>query len=366
MRIARCAAMFAVRALFLSGLVSFFVLPASADQPKSLFYLTRDPKSVRSFLAHAGKIDLLVPAWYSVDANGLVSGGPNPFVMQTAQQHHVPVMPIVANSNFAQEDFHKLLSNRLAYEQMISDLIRACKENGYAGFQFDFENIQWTDRNALSDMVREAASTFHGAKLQLTIATVPNAPGHPGEGGFSAWIYENWRGAYDLKALAQSVDLICLMTYDQHTRWTAPGPVAGWDWTVANLDYALKYVPKEKLSLGIPLYGYHWFAGTPVKAPAQPGFPPTDKPNPSAEYIATNDALDLAKAYGGHIEWDLIDRSAWFYFYRDDTREWIFFTDARTFRERYALVKDRGLQGFCSWVLGEEDPAIWDLLPSHN
>jgi len=195
-----------------------------AQQPKSLFYMTRDSKSVRSFLAHADKIDLLVPAWYSVDADGLLSGGANPLVLETAKQHHVPVMPIVANGDFGQEDFHKLLKNAVAKESMYAQLIRMCKENGYTGFQFDFENVHWTDRDALSDMVREAAGAFHHAGLQLTIATVPNAPGEPGEGGFSAWIYENWRGAYDLKALSQSVDLICLMTYDQHTRWTAPGP----------------------------------------------------------------------------------------------------------------------------------------------
>jgi spore germination protein YaaH len=354
------------RKSFVVALLILFSLPARADQPKSLFYLTREPKSVRSFLAHADKIDLLVPAWYSVDSNGLVSGGPNPLVLEAARQHHVPIMPIVANAGFSQEDFHKLLLNRAAHGIMSGSLIADCKEHGYVGFQLDFENILWTDRSALSDMVATLAGEFHAAKLQLTVATVPNAPGAAGEGGFSNWIYENWRGAYDLTALAKSVDLICLMTYDQHTRWTAPGPVAGWAWTTANLDYALKFVTKEKLSLGIPLYGYHWFAGTPVKAPPQPGFPPTDKPNPSAEYIGTQDALDLAKAYGGHVEWDPLDRSAWFFFYRDDLREWIFFTDAHTFRERYALVKVRGLQGFCSWVLGEEDLAIWDLLPSHK
>jgi len=354
------------RKFFVMAAIILFALPARAEQPKALFYLTREPKSVRSFLAHADKIDILVPAWYSVDANGLVSGGPNPLVLETARQHHVPVMPIVVNGEFSQDDFHKLLMNRAAYETMASRLMAACKENGYIGFQFDFENIHWTDRSSLSIMVSNVASEFHSAKLQLTIATVPNAPGAPGEGGFSNWIYENWRGAYELPALAQSVDLICLMTYDQHTRWTAPGPVAGWAWTTGNLDYALKFVPREKLSLGIPLYGYHWFAGTPVKAPAQPGFPSTDKPNPSAEYIATDDAMDLAHTYGGHVEWDPVDRSSWLFFYRDDLREWIFFTDARTFRERYALVKDRGLQGFCSWVLGEEDAAIWELLPSHK
>ena len=333
-----------------------------AQQAKSLFYMTREPRSVSSFLAHADKIDILVPAWYVVDADGLVSGGPNPLVLETARQNHVPVMPIVANGNFAQEEFHRLLKNPVARENMIGQLIRDCKKNGYAGFQFDFEDVHWTDRDALSDLVREAAGSFHKAGLQLTIATVPNAPGEPGEGGFSAWIYENWRGAYDLKALSQSVDLICLMTYDQHTRWTAPGPVAGWAWTTGNLDYALRFVPAQKLSLGIPLYGYHWFAGTPVKSEDKSG----DKPNPSAESIGAQEALDLAKDYGGHVEWDSADRTAWFYIYRADMREWVFFTDARTFNERYKLVRERGLQGFCSWVLGTEDPAIWDLLPAHK
>jgi spore germination protein YaaH len=331
---------------------------AAAQQPKSLFYMTRDPNSVRSFLVHADKVDTLVPAWYAVDATGLVSGGPNPLVLETAKDHHVLVMPIVTDAGFVQEDFHKLLANPTAYREMFAELVRACEESGYAGIQFDFENVNWTDRDALSAMVAEAAAAFHQHGLKLSIATVPNAPGAAGESGYSAWIYENWRGAYDLAALAKSVDLICLMTYDQHSRWTPPGPVAGWNWTKENLDYALKFVPREKLSLGIPLYGYHWFAGTPVK--------PGDKPNPTAEYISAPDALDLAKAYGGKIEWDATDHTPWLYFYRDADREWIFYTDARAFGERYELAKGRGLEGFCSWVLGTEDPGIWDLLPAHK
>jgi spore germination protein YaaH len=334
--------------------------PAGA-QPRALFYMTRDPGSVRSFLAHADKVDILVPTWYSVDANGLVSGGPNPLVMDTARQHHVPVMPIVASSGFILDEFHKLLLAPDAQRVMVASLIRACRENGYTGIQFDFEDIIWTDRDALSTMVAEAARQFHAAGLQLSIATVPNAPGAPGAGGFSAWIFEYWRGAYDLQALAKSVDLICLMTYDQHTRWTAPGPVAGWEWTTQNLDYALKVVPPEKLSLGIPLYGYHWFAGSPIKSTDKT----SDKPNPSAEYISTNDALDLARAYGGKVQWDPVDHVSWFYFYRDQMREWIFFTDSHTFSDRYALVKQHNLQGFCSWVLGNEDNGIWDALPAH-
>ena len=47
-------------------------------QPKALFYMTDSPNSVQSFLQHADKVDILVPAWYSSDGNGLVWGGPIP------------------------------------------------------------------------------------------------------------------------------------------------------------------------------------------------------------------------------------------------------------------------------------------------
>ncbi len=152
------------------------------------------------------------------------------------------------------------------------------------------------------------------------------------------------------------------MTYDQNTRWTMPGPVAGWDWTVENLNYALKTVPREKLSLGIPLYGYHWYAGTPSHDAATG----QDKPNATGDYIGYANAMQLATAYDGKVQWDDYDHTAYVWFYRDQMREWIFFTDLHTFQDRYELVKKNGLQGFCSWVLGEEDPEIWKVLPRHQ
>jgi spore germination protein YaaH len=337
-----------VLTVFLCGSVAF-------AQPKALFYMTTNPDSVKSFTEHADKVDILVPAWYSVDSNGLVWGGPNPAVLQTAVAHHVPVMPIVALMH--QVDLHKFFTTPAARSAFVAALLSESKRFGYSGFQIDFEDVNWTDRDLLSSLVSDTASALHHEHLQLTIATVPNAPGSPGIGNYSHWLYANWRGGYDLKALAQSADLICLMTYDQNTRWTPPGPVAGYPWTVANVDYALQFVPKEKLSMGIPLYGYHWFAGDPGK---------DEKPNPTAEYIGQRDIDQYVAAYHPHVEWDSTDRAAWFYFYRDDTREWAFYTDKRSFGERLSFVRQRGLEGFCSWVLGTEDPEIWSLLPSHK
>jgi spore germination protein YaaH len=339
-------------------LVFVATLPALGAAPKSLFYMTSAPQSVQSFLDHADKVDILVPTWYSTDVHGLVWGGPNPQIMQVARQHHVAVMPIIGGSAMGTEEYHQFFNDPAARRSMEEALVRACKDNGYIGIQFDFEDISWQDKDALSQTVAETAAALHKAGFQLSIATVPNAPGHAGETAYSAWMYRDWRGAYDLKALAKSADLICLMTYDQHTRYTPPGPVAGYGWVVENLKYALQDVPKDKLSLGIAVYGYHWFAGVPVDG--------KNVPNPDAEYIGEPASMQLAHAYNAKLHWDAEDKTAWFYFYRAQDREWVYYTDSRTFAARYDLVKQYGLQGFCSWVLGEEDPAIWQLLPSHD
>ena len=346
--------------LILSLLLGLVTASPALAKPVALFYMTDNPDSVRSFLAHSSQIDLLVPTWYQVDENGLVTGMPDATVLARAQSEKLPITPILALFN--KKGFHNLASSPAAQARMNEAMLRECKLHGYAGFQFDLENVDYLDRDLLTALVKTSAEALHHAGLQLSIATVPNAPGYPGKGGFAKWIYTDWRGAYDLAELSKYVDLLCVMTYDQHTRWTSPGPVAGWQWTVDNMQYALKVVPKEKLSLGIPLYGYHWFAGAPIKDTVTG----EEKPNPSAEYIGAPNALLLAAANGGKMQWDAEDHSAYFYIYRDQMREWVFYTDQRTFKDRYELIQQNGLQGFCSWVLGEEDPAIWEFLPKRH
>src|SRR5262252_8646059 len=111
--------------------LTFLLMPTLVEgqQPKSIFYMTREPKSVRSFLAHADKVDLLSPAWYGVDASGLLSGGPNPEVLEAARQRHVPVIPLVVNGGFAQEEVHKFFANAAARREAIGALVRASKDN---------------------------------------------------------------------------------------------------------------------------------------------------------------------------------------------------------------------------------------------
>jgi spore germination protein YaaH len=231
-----------MKRLFLLLAMVSMAVPALRADPVALFYLTSNPDSIRSFMAHSTQIDLLVPTWYQVDENGLVTGAPDSTVLKKADDDKVPLMPILAMFN--KKGFHALSMNPTAQDVMNEAMIRECKLHGYIGFQFDFENIDWLDRDRLTALVKLSATALHTAGLQLSIATVPNAPGYPGQGAFAKWIYTDWRGAYDITNLATYVDLLCLMTYDQNTRWTMPGPVAGWDWTNENITLSKPY-PRE-------------------------------------------------------------------------------------------------------------------------
>ncbi|HUN60996.1 MAG TPA: hypothetical protein VMU53_03350, partial [Candidatus Sulfotelmatobacter sp.] len=64
-----------MKKLLLCLVMFLFAIPSlHAAKPVALFYMTDNPDSIRSFLAHSSQIDLIVPAWYSVDENGLVTG----------------------------------------------------------------------------------------------------------------------------------------------------------------------------------------------------------------------------------------------------------------------------------------------------
>lgn len=325
-------------------------------EPKTLFYLTANPASVKSFLAHIDKIDIVGPQTYYADERGLVWGAVDPAVREAAAKHGVEVMPLVINPGFNQTTIHTLLTTPAARSRMIQFLLDECRRYKYSGFQFDFENVRFDDAGLLADLTEETARAFHAAGLQLSVAAVPRPSEYPGKGDYSQWMYTNWRGAFDLVRLAKAADFISLMTYDEHTRHTPPGPIAGMVWMQTILNYALTKMPADKLSIGIPLYGRRWVAGM------------RDKDTPAISVAPINGAaaVDLAGEFKVSPQWDDTDKTPWYFFYRDYLREYVFWTDARAFRERWQLVDRHNLHGISCWVLGDEDPSIWAEVPTRK
>ena len=120
----------------------------------------------------------------------------------------------------------------------------------------------------------------------------------------------------------------------------------------AVLDYAVTEIPAEKIFLGVPNYGYDW----PL---------PVDLGVTRATSISNQYAVELARRYGGSIQYDQTAQAPWFR-YRDEngTQHEVWFEDARSIQAKLGLVKEYGLSGAGYWNLMRPFPQNWPVLNS--
>ncbi len=330
----------------------------NSAKPERLFYYVDNQSAFKSLQEHIDQITVLGPQSYKVDEDGVVWGQVDPRVIALAREHHVKVMPLVTNLHFNQELLHKLLSDSAAVGRMVRTFVKLCEENKYIGFQFDFENLSMLDRNLYTAMCRRAADALHAHGFELSLAVVHKTQQYPGTTAYLAWLYENWREGYDLKKLGKIVDFISVMTYSQHTGRTTPGPVAALPWVESVVKYFLKYVPPDRLSLGIPLYSEHWY--TAYDAP--PNTVSGKYAHSASKALSYDEVKALLQRYKTEAVWDKQDQVNYAVLNNDGVSEYLFISDARSFATKLALMKKYHLRGFSAWVLGEEDPGIWKLL----
>ena len=344
--------MLSVRRILLALLA--LVAPAArfarAQAPEALWYATNSEQSVQSFLAHADRISVIAPQSFSMDSIGLIWGQVDQRMVATARAKHVKLVPLIVNPGFDQSIFHHVLVSPESRSRAVRSITALCRDNHFDGIQFDFENVRVTDRDAFTSFSREVADSLHRVGCSLSAAVVPRASDYPGPTPYHKWIYDNWRGAYDYKALADAMDFISLMTYSQHTRRTPPGPVAGYPWMEDVVKYVLGLgVPPGKLSLGIPSYSEWWY----------PTYDAKDGPRMTGGGLAYDAAQGILTRNGAKATWDDRQKEGMAFWQDDGINEFLFLVDARSFAARVGMAKQYGLRGYSVWVLGDEDPAVW-------
>jgi len=324
-------------------------------RPERIFYYVDREDSYNSFLAHVRQIDVLAPSSYGVDEQGIVWGDVDPKVIETAQRNNVKVMPLLVNRPFNKDLLHQLLSSSAARGRAVASMVELARRHNYWGFQIDFENVSIEDRDALTQFYREAADAMHRAGKILSIAVVHRPDELAGVSAYHGWMMADWRGGYDLKALADAGDFITTMTYSQHTRRTPPGPSASYPWTQDVVRYFLRFMPPEKLSLGISTGAMHWYTSQ------------EDRITPE---LARSYADNYSYVWAQHVAernnakwiWDDVQKMTYTYYPVAGTFEYIFLEDARSFATKLELMKQNRLRGFSVWVLGPEDPRMWELI----
>jgi spore germination protein YaaH len=331
-------------------------LPLAAQGGERLFYYVDNQDAWESLQANIERIDVIAPSAYFVEEDGVVWGDLDPRVVELARAHGVKVIPLIVNRGFDQQKLHELLTDDAARRRVTTTLAELCRRHGYDGIQVDFENLSIRDRDAFTRFYRELGEALRPAGCGLSVAVVHRPDEFAGPTAYHKWLHDSWRGGYDIAALGEIGDFISIMSYSQHTRRTPPGPQASVLWMEDVIVYFRQHVPADKLSLGIATGSQRWYTSyeeriTPELARSY------------SEQLSHARALSLIDRYDADVHWDDEHAVSFAYYPVGGTFEWIFLEDARSFRARLDLLREHDLRGFSVWVLGNEDPAIWQALP---
>lgn len=332
----------------LLAVLCFALSSAIAREPRLVaqYYLVNEPPSIQSLQNNYGRMSVVSPPWFTVDAKGNVESTVDSGIVDWAATKGVPLMPLVVNQDFLPAAAHALLIDPSLQSQVIGRIVEIAVGNHFVGIQFDFENIPAEDRDHYSQLVHNAAGEFRRRHLKLSVAVVPplapppsaDAAAPPASTG---WVTNPHSLAFDYSSIGNDASFVSLMTYDEYASAQQPGPVAGRPWVEACLQKTLESVPAKKLLLGVPLYYREWFGK-------------------SVNEGSLRAAQDLAQRWNAKIAFDPEQHEAYFTFSDGHDQHSVWLQDDQTIREKIALADQYHLAGISSWRLGFDDDTTWD------
>ena len=321
------------------GVILFPFSSAAATHPVRIFYYRQNAAAEQDFFNHANSIDVLAPQTYALQGDGTLVGSTSPVIRAFAATHGIKIMPLVTNGSFSTHVYQTILNSVAIQNAAITALITEAKQNGYWGWQIDFEPMHATYRDRFSAFVTHAAAALHQNGLILSVAVVAQTSARPSD--YPSGFWQNTAGVFDYATLAKSADFLSVMTYDDPL---SHGPVTEYPWLKKVINYALTQAPAAKISLGIPLYYWLWN-------------------NRTGQRIGIGGAAKLTKIIRAHVRTATFGYSTYeqepFVHFGHDT---MWYENARSIAAKIALIQQRGLYGFSAWRLGLEPAAMYSAL----
>ncbi|MDI6870047.1 MAG: glycosyl hydrolase family 18 protein [Bacillota bacterium] len=299
-----------------------------------------DMESYNAMVANGHRLSGIIPFLFTLESNGRVTGLHNQAAMAAAKERGLTTLALVHNLSgpwFSGSVAHSAIGNWANRSRAVSSIVSLVKTYGYDGVNIDLEAVPSYDRNALTAFMRDLSQALKPLGKLVTISVPAKTYDDP---------RNSWSGAYDYAALGQYVDLMMLMTYDEHFANGRPGAIASVRWVDAVASYAASQVSPSKLILGVAGYGYDWPSGGKAKA------------------VSYSDAVALARRYGRTIQWSTAAQSPYFTYYKNGSMHTVWFESADSLAHKLKIVEQRGLRGVALWRLGFEDPRFWSLVGS--
>ena len=336
-------AMIALCGLFVLTLeIVPMTVTARAYESLAYLYGGSTPVYMNRLALTGGNITMVAPDYLETGPDGGIkySKTVDPVLIAGMREKGITCLPFLSN-HWKREDAQKMLQKRAAAAR---DLAAAVREHDLDGLDIDIQNITPADKADFTDFIRLLRGAMPNG-TRLTVC-VPANPYNTDKG---------WQGAYDYAALSEYCDHIFIMTYDESFDGGPPGPVASYWFVEESIKNGLKYVPREKLMIGIPLYGRFWTDS--VKGAA---FTTADIMwliENADSTVWYDESKDCARAKvtipeGASVTtWGGRKISAGVYD--------IWYDNDRSYEKKLSLVRQYGLCGVGIWALGQEPSDIW-------
>ena len=224
------------------------------------------------------------------------------------------------------------------WQRTVIELALLAQDLGVDGINVDVEQLDELDRNAYTEFLRALRTALRELLPEGTI-TVASEAGLRGMGNAVA-------------AVEADVDRVFLMGYDYH--WSGSGPGASAPVDRADGLYTLRWsieqyvnagVPRDRILLGLPLYGMSWKTIGPDRTSSVLGRGTAWIPSQHSDvlldpnFVPGRDTLEVAE-----------------FFVRPEGRAWrlTYYDSPATLRAKLALARDQGLAGGGFWAIGYE------------
>ena len=248
--------------------------------------------------------------------------------------------PMDDQGRFNNQLIHAMVNSPQGKERLIQNLLQVVEEKGYKGVDVDFEYILAEDRDLFTTFVAQLTEVMNNNGYVTSVALAPKT-----SAGQKGLLYEG----KDYGGLGAAANSVLLMTYEWGYTYSEPMAVAPINKVREVVEYAVTEIPREKINLGIPNYGYDW------KLPYQKGVT-------KATTIGNVQAVRLAVQYGAVIGFDEVAQTPYFNYIANGVEHEVWFEDVRSMRAKFELVEEFGLRGMGYWQLMRLFLANWILL----
>lgn len=295
------------------------------------YYVLRTPESDQTLINDFSPYMTYIALFeYHFSSDGSLNDINDAMAIKTAWSRRVNPLMTVTNltaSGFSSQLTHQVLNNPTLRQNLINNIVNVVTTKGYAGVNIDFEGNRAEDRDLYTGFLRELRDRLKPSARHLSIAV-------PAKTNDAI----PWLKGYDYGGIGSVVDLVFIMAYDWHHGASEPGPVAPINEVRQTIQFALEKIPKNKILIGLPFYGYNWTlpykAGTVYRG------------------ISNQDAVHLAMKYQVPIQYSVENQSPYFHYVDEQgIRHEIWFDDARSISRKMQLVRQYQLEGVGAWQL---------------